>query len=388
MDVSVITTASLPWRTGPAYLSLWQAAGLAAQGLRVAYGFPWIPPTAQRRLWQSPVFQTPEAQAAWLAEEALRLGCPAAPTAFFPYRGLYSRRLRGIVPGEDIFGAGPAAHVMLLAEPEHLCWFPATRPRRRVAARHVIGLVMTNYGYYVARSLPAPLRWLSRVVEGGHRVLIRRHTDLIIPLSPAVSLPDLNHPVRDARVTGVLPSYAAVPPVTAETRGVYFLGRLVWDKGLAEVIDMAAHLDLPIDIYGNGPDEEAIRRRADDRRAPVRFLGPSGSPWTVLPDYRVFFNPSLSEVLCTATADALVAGRHVVLPDCPANEPFLRYPNAHGYRTPEEAVRAMQTALATQPEPPTAIRHDFDWQNACRTLRSLWEGGPGDDAAGTATISP
>jgi digalactosyldiacylglycerol synthase len=88
-------------------------------------------------------------------------------------------------------------------------------------------------------------------------------------------------------------------------------------------------------------------------------------------DYRVFLNPSLSEVLCTSTAEALVAGRHVVLPDCPANVPFRRYPNAHFFSDLDGAVAAMRRAMVESPEPPDAVRHDFDWRNACRTLASL-----------------
>jgi digalactosyldiacylglycerol synthase len=74
------------------------------------------------------------------------------------------------------------------------------------------------------------------------------------------------------------------------------------------------------------------------------------------------------------TAEALVAGRHVVLPDCAANRPFLRYPNAHPYGDLEGAVKALNVALTTAPESPHAARRDFDWSTACQTLMNLWEG--------------
>lgn len=376
VDVAVITTAALPWRTGPAYLSLWHACGLAGLGYRVAFGVPWIPQSAQHRFWGAPTFATQADHAAWLADEARRLGCPALPETF-SYRGHGSRALRSIVPLQDVFRAAPPARTIVLEEPEHLCWYPWTRPRRRLDARTVMGVVMTNSASYVQASGLPGARLAARAVTRVHRHLIRRHTDWVVPLSPAVADVAAGHPIRQARITGVVPAYAAVAPVTPDTVGAYFLGRLVWDKGLETVIEVARRTDLAIDVFGDGPDGDAIRAMARERRAPVRFRGPCAAPWTELPRYRVFLNPSLSEVLCTATADALVAGRHVVLADCPANEPFRPYPNAHFFSGPDGAVAALRQAMATPPEAPDRVRRDFDWPTACRTLAGLWER-PGD----------
>ncbi|MEQ8818440.1 MAG: glycosyltransferase [Thalassobaculum sp.] len=378
-DVAVVTTAALPWRTGPAYLSLWHACGLAEMGLRTAYVVPWVGIAGQNRLWGRPDFATPAVHAEWLAGEAARLGCPPLPDVFH-YRAHGSALLRSIVPLQDVFAAVPPTDVVVLAEPEHLCWYPFTRPRRRVAAKTVAGLIMTNYEHYLHGQFPPALRGLAPLVTRIHRSLVRRHTDWVVPLSPAVADVAAGHPTRQARVTGVLAPYARVPPVRPGSGGAYFIGRLVWDKGLETVIDVARRLDLPVDVLGDGPDAAAIRGLARDRAAPVRFLGVSPAPWEQLPDYRVFLNPSVSEVLCTATADALVAGRHVVMADCPANQPFRPYPNAHFFTDIEGAVATMRRAMAEQPDRPDAVRRDFDWRNACRTLASLWadsgESGP------------
>jgi digalactosyldiacylglycerol synthase len=201
---------------------------------------------------------------------------------------------------------------------------------------------------------------------------MRKHTDLITPLTSAVALNGLESRIRDVQVTGVLAAFAQVPPVEAATRGVYFLGRLVWDKGFATLIEVSKRMDLAIDVFGDGPDAAAIKEEAKRRGAPLRFLGPTDSPWERLRDYRVFFNPSLSEVLCTATAESLVAGRHAVMPDCLGNRPFFAYPNAHAYHDLDGAVAALEHALTAPPEPPSAVRHDFDWTTACRTLAALF----------------
>ncbi len=369
-DVAVVSTAALPWQTGPSYLALWPACGLAARGLRVVLVVPWVGPRGQARLWRGPRFATPQEQAEWLAAEAARLGCRPLPDLRF-YRGHASGLLRSILPLEDVFGAVPRARATLLLEPEHLCWYPRTRRRRAVASRTVAGLLYTNYEHYL-RAGAGPLGpLLGSLATRVHRRLVRRHTDWVVPMSPAVAAVAAGHATRQARVSGVAAAYAAVPPVGPATRGIYFLGRLVWDKGLETVIEVARRTRLPVDLLGDGPDAAAIRARAVEQGAPLRFLGPCARPWTRLADYRVFLNPSLSEVLCSTTAEALVAGRHVVLADCPANEPFRGYPNAHFFRDPAGAEAALRRALATPPEAPTAVRRDFDWDLACERLAGL-----------------
>lgn len=370
IDIAVLTTAALPWRTGPSLFSLWHAGGLAAEGYKVAYGVPWLDAASQKRLWGQVLFATPAAHADWLRAEARRLGVPPLPDIFF-FKGVFSKTMFSIFMTGDAFAAAPPARAFLVQEPEHFRWLPFTSSRKRISAEMVLGIVMTNYGHYI-RHPRRPLRTIfASMVEWNHKRLIRQHSDIIVPLSPALDLSGLEDIVEWRQVTGVLRAFAEVPPVTAEARGVYFLGRLTWDKALADVIAMAARLDLPIDVHGDGPDEAAICEAALEAGAPVRFKGPTHSPWDVVKDYRVFFNPSLSEVLCSTTAEALVAGRHVVIPDCPANQPFYDLPNVHVYSSPEEAERALLHAMTADVQPPDMARERFDWTKVCRDLGRL-----------------
>lgn len=371
MDIVVLTTAVLPWRTGPSIFSLWHAGGLAALGHRVAYGVPWLDAPSQKRLWGEVLFADREAQADWLRVEAQRLGVPPLPEIFF-FDGVFSRSMFSIFITEDAFAAAPPARAILVQEPEHFGWLPVTSPRWRVAAEKVVGIVMTNYGYYIRRPGRPDRALFATLVERTHKKLMRRFTDVVVPLSPALDLRGLEDMVQRRQVTGVLRAFAEVPPVPADgTQRVYFLGRLTWDKGLRQVIDAAKRLDLPIDVYGEGPDQTAIRKAAAEAGAPLCFLGGTASPWEVMADYRVFFNPSLSEVLCSTTAEALVAGRHVVLPRCRANEPFYDLPNVHLYDTPEQMDAALRHARAAPVEPPTAARARFDWEAVCRSVADL-----------------
>lgn len=376
-DVTVVTTATLPWLTGPAYLSLHQVIGLTRLGYRVAYGVPWVEAADQEWLWGTPKFGSRAEHHEWLLREAQALGCEA-PLEIFYYRAKVSHLLRSIVPWQDVIAAAPPSRNLVMIEPEHLTWWLFSTPRPAADFERIIGVVMTNYGYYIARKPYPGARFVALWAKWLHRFLIRRHTDLAIPISPAVADVTEGHPGREARVTGVYGGYSNVPPVTGTTRGAYFIGRLVWEKGLETVIDVARLSGHAIDVIGSGPDEVAIRAMAERRAAPVRFLGPTAEAWRCLTDYRVFLNPSPSEVLCSTTAEALVAGRHVVLYDCPANEPFRRYPNTHFFSDTEGALAGVQRALSEAPEAPDLARREFDWLHACRTLAAFWED---DDAA-------
>ena len=136
-------------------------------------------------------------------------------------------------------------------------------------------------------------------------------------------------------------------------------------------MEIARRCRRPIDVIGGGRDEAAFRALASSRNAPLTFFGPNRRFWDDIGQYRVMVNPSRSEILCTATADALVSGRHVVLPDCPGNLPFKDYPNAHFYDDLDGAVAALEHAVDTQPAPPVAARRDFDWIRACERLAEL-----------------
>lgn len=367
-DVAVLTSAALPWMTGPSFISLWHACGLGALGHRVLYFLPWLGARSQRSLWGTVRFASFADQVEWLCEEAGTLGCPPLPDCR-PYRAVYLPRLRSIVPLEDVFRAVPPVRALIASEPEHLSWYPLSRGRRHIRAGRTVGLTMTNYDTFIRSSdVPFPGQ-VARLVAFLHGRALRQRIDLPLSLSPGLSLPGTPMPVE--RITGISAHFARVAPVTSQTAGAYFLGTFLWEKGIGDLPEIALRAGAAMDVIGGGRDEAALRRLAGETGAPLRFLGQDRRFWETIIRYRVMVNPSRSEVLCTATAEALVAGRHVVLPRCPGNLPFEAYPNAHFYTDTDGAVAALRHALAVLPEPPVVARRDFDWMTACRKLAEL-----------------
>lgn len=365
--MAVVTTAALPWFTGPSILSLWHAFGLACRGHRVRYVVPWLSPRSQRRLFGTVRFADRNAYANHLAQEGRqRVGCADVEVAF--YRAAYLRAIQSIIPLQDPLAPALPADALLLEEPEHLGWLPRPMTVRASARPRTLGIVHTNYGGYARDHAPLLSRWMETAVNSFNSRCLRRLCTRAVPLSDAAHGALASALVVRARVSGVAPHYCRVPPVGPDTRGVYFLGRITSEKRVADAVELARAAGLAIDLFGTGPACSAVSRYACDIGAAVRFMGQVEQPWSILAPYRLFINPSLSEVLCTATAEALCAGRHVVMPRCAANDAFEGLANAHFYDDRAGALSSIATAMKQDPEPPTAARAAFDWSAALGTI--------------------
>jgi digalactosyldiacylglycerol synthase len=79
--------------------------------------------------------------------------------------------------------------------------------------------------------------------------------------------------------------------------------------------------------------------------------------------YKVFKNLSISDVLCTTTAEALAMGKFMICVEHPSNEFFMSFPNCLTYKTSEEFVARVKEAMDREPQPLTPKqRYNLSWE--------------------------
>jgi hypothetical protein len=440
--MAIVTTASIPWFTGTSVNPLLRAAYLSrltkkinndhgtANEQMVTLVIPWLEMEEDRQSLYGDKynFSTPEEQEAyirnWLREDA---GMPeeADPERgikilFYPSR--YHSGLKSIFAMGDIISVIPDedADVCILEEPEHLNWYRAPGDGWTKKFRFVIGIIHTNYVEYASSHYSG--LWTAPAIQLMSSAMVRAYCHVVIKLSDTLQTfaeekerisnvhgvridflkvgdrrATANHDRKERNEHDDNPSIICIDGnVSSEqessvSRGnsdVYFIGKLLWAKGLDKLIELENYYRgctgryFSIDVYGNGPQEKEIkkafrgrnnlgtsqrnyrREAAEDdlrenelslsvdtmeesrfwsnstfstnmakiskriqattktiksttefmdlelpktlhelRREPIPASFPGRVDHATLIDYKVFVNPSKSEVLCTTTAE-------------------------------------------------------------------------------------
>ena len=419
-NITVVTTASLPWMTGTAVNPLLRAAYLAgrppsdeeddastaltaaaagaaaptataAANRNVTLLVPWLSTSDQARLFPDGLrFDSPDEQAQYVRQwVANRVGFEPSFRLRF-YAGRYAPDKGSILPVGDIASIIPRheADVAVLEEPEHLNWYHhGERWTRRF--HHVVGIVHTNYLEYARREPQGTLKaamlryvnaWVCRTqchkvvkLSGAVQELPRESTCFVHGVSPKfLEVGDemkrrLEAARQAAAAAATSTAAAAAAPDgspadenSAEvfTKGAYFIGKVLWGKGYTELVrnliaDKEAHggATVPFDIYGSGPDLNAVRDAVDEAGLPMTFFGARDHGDASLHGYKVLVNPSLSDVVATTTAEALAMGKFVVVAKHPSNEFFSTFPNCIVFDDEASFSAAVRRALSEQPRP-------------------------------------
>ncbi|KAL9672914.1 hypothetical protein QQ045_029167 [Rhodiola kirilowii] len=373
--VAIVTTASLPWLTGTAVNPLFRAAYLANSAKQnVTLLVPWLCKSDQELVYPNNlIFGSPDEQETyirnWLEE---RIGFNADFKISF-YPGKFSRERRSIIPAGDTtqFISSKDADVAILEEPEHLNWYHHGK-RWTDKFNHVVGVVHTNYLEYIKREKNGAVQ--AFLVKHINNWVTRAYCDKVLRLSAATQ--DLPKSII-CNVHGVNPKFLQIgQKVAAEkglgqhtfSKGAYFLGKMVWAKGYRELIDLLAKqkddLDgFNLDVYGNGEDANEVINTAKKFDLNLNFMKGRDHADDSLHSYKVFINPSVSDVLCTATAEALAMGKFVICAEHASNEFFTSFPNCLTYKTSEDFVAKVKEAMSSDPQPLTPEqRYNLSWE--------------------------
>ncbi|KAL6575083.1 Digalactosyldiacylglycerol synthase 1, chloroplastic [Orobanche minor] len=384
--VAIVTTASLPWMTGTAVNPLFRAAYLANSAKQnVTLLVPWLCRSDQELVYPNNLtFSSPEEQESyirsWLEE---RIGFNADFKISF-YPGKFSKARRSIIPAGDTsqFISSKDADIAILEEPEHLNWYHHGK-RWTDKFNHVVGIVHTNYLEYIKREKNGALQ--AFFVKHINNWVVRAYCHKVLRLSAATQ--DLPKSVI-CNVHGVNPKFLKIGEKVASekergertfSKGAYFLGKMVWAKGYKELIDLLAthkkDLDgFNLDVYGNGEDAHEVQNTAKRLNLNLKFMKGRDHADDSLQGYKIFINPSISDVLCTATAEALAMGKFVVCADHPSNDFFRAFPNCLTYKTPEDFVSKVKEAMENEPQPLTPEqRYNLSWESATQRFMEYSE---------------
>ena len=105
------------------------------------------------------------------------------------------------------------------------------------------------------------------------------------------------------------------------------------------------------------------------RPIPARFLGVKDHAELQALPYKIFLNPSVTEVLCTTTAEALAMKKFVIIPNHPSNSFFFQFPNCLMYKDLHECAGKLRWALMNDPQPLTQdLRYNLSWDAATERL--------------------
>ncbi|KDP28670.1 hypothetical protein JCGZ_14441 [Jatropha curcas] len=384
--IAIFTTACLPWLTGTAVNPLFRAAYLAKDGDRkVTLVVPWLSLKHQKLVYPSnTTFSSHSEQEAyvrqWLEER----------TAFFSgfnicfYPAKFAVDKRSILPVGDISEVIPdeEADIAILEEPEHLTWFHHGK-RWKTKFCLVVGIVHTNYLEYVKREKNGRMK--AFMLKHLNSWVVGIYCHKVIRLSAATQ--DYPNSII-CNVHGVNPKFLDIGKKKLEeqkrgsqafSKGAYYIGKMLWSKGYKELLTLLHDhqkelAGLEVDLYGSGEDYDQVQKAAKELQLVVRVNPGRDHADPVFHDYKVFLNPSTTDVLCTTTAEALAMGKIVVCANHPSNDFFKQFPNCRTYDNRNEFVEATHRALTEQPAELTdAQRYELSWEAATERFLRIAE---------------
>ncbi|KAL7541603.1 hypothetical protein ACHAXR_011067 [Thalassiosira sp. AJA248-18] len=335
-----------------------------------------------------PMFANQEEQEAyirsWLAGEAgMPVEAKELNIVFYPAR--YHKFYNSIFALGDICDLIPneTADVCILEEPEHLNWYRAPGCSSWSSKFcHCIGVIHTNYKAYARDHAPAGFL-AAPLLAGVNSLVVQANCHRVVKLSgvlqeftPMSECTENVHGIRETYLKeGQRRRMSTKMAPANEKRKAYFIGKLLWAK-VDQLLELqASYLGrtgqyFEIDIFGSGPDEREIQRafygdESDERgifdklnkwstsshrhRLPANFMGRSDHSSLAGDEYSIFINPSLTEVLCTTTAEAIAMGKWAIIPSHPSNAFFVQFPNCLPYRNRREFASTLKYALSNDP---------------------------------------
>mmetsp|Transcript_6867 Transcript_6867/g.14252 ORF Transcript_6867/g.14252 Transcript_6867/m.14252 type:complete len:648 (-) Transcript_6867:38-1981(-) len=317
-NITILSTASLPWLTGTSINPLLRAASLSdflnnnnnsTSNSRVSLMLPFIDDVeSQQSLYgmnstyepepddeyqlsssspsnynsSSAPFPTPHHQETYIRNWLRRRASIPAGTVSSLTLGFYTARyhpgLSSIFSMGDILpqvlalngaagnGTYPAkGDVIILEEPEHLSWYRYPSSPFKSTFRFALGIIHTNYRSYASQHPSSVLgshlglSWISSLG-------VQANCHKVIKLSGVLQRFTEREVV--CNVNGVRDEFFSPRPAlnASAARMPYYIGKLLWAKGLDRLLELEEFYKsktgeyFPLEVYGSGMEGKEIER--------------------------------------------------------------------------------------------------------------------------------
>lgn len=318
-----------------------------------------------RRLHDTPARQDYE----YLSVERFRNPSPAVWKEYATGRHHISFWKRSFVTGVDIFCAlAPLHRLMRRSDLVHL-HFPLPLGVSVLIVRALVKrpFVVTVHGNADVYELPRAMEPITRAVLTRADVIVSVSQDLGDYLRNVMRVPRVVVIPNGVDVGQFQPGTQSRPGLT-----LFSISRLVPRKNihiLIAAVEQLASEGAPITlvIAGTGPEEERIRRLAEQSAGVVRFIGfiDEARKRRILSEIDLFVQLSIREGLSIATLEALASGVPCVVSNLPGvREPITAGETGWYVDDPEDVqsvVATLRTVLADRARLPAM-------KQACRTV--------------------
>ena len=181
--------------------------------------------------------------------------------------------------------------------------------RKKLVAR-------TGYTWSIFYAREKPGSWKNFLVRNVERLAYSTCDAAITSSNDDYSYVERRyHPRRHTLIYNYIETDVFKPTSATVPKGsLCFVGRLQPVKNLPALLEALKGLPCTLDIIGNGPQEEELKRLAADNGINARFLGniPNHELPQILNAHELFVLPSLLEGMPKALLEAMACGRTVI----------------------------------------------------------------------------
>jgi hypothetical protein len=270
--------------------------------------------------------------------------------------------------------------IIIFEEPAHIFWSPFAIHSYInniiiLNKYRKIGILHTNYSNMIKNyNVPFINKYIDEIIKNtiiNFNNLIYSNIDKIIPISQSL-YPDnlINNNIIIDKIHCCDDKFFKLKQIK-NLSGFYYCGQLIIDfKNLDILCKYIKKCDIIINIHGTGNDEKELKKSFGNNGI---FHGKSYDIINDCKKYKCYISTSINEGLCTATMEAIVMNKFVIIPKHKSNKMFYKYKNVMTFTNFKEFSNSIDFVKNNQPIFFDAkIYKDFKWENCNKQLEKYF----------------